>query len=162
MADRPFYPLQEMALSLGLRINPKGEPLRTTVDKVRKRLLYAVEHDELHLIGPPPLGLFHVQQVMAWARRKWPEAFSEVQVHHEAEGQSHLGLKDSLTADVIPGELERCQDVLQTAYTTIHTLERELAVAHKELARLRPLAERYEQNREKNRRSAKRPRKEPH
>lgn len=159
MAERPFYPLQEMALLIALRINPKGEPVRATVDKVRKRLLYAVETDDLHVIEP--VKLFHVPQVMAWARRKWPEFFREVQIHHEANGQSHLRLKDTITADWIPAEIEQCQDVLQTAYTTIHTLERELAAAHKELARLRPLAERYEANREKNRRSAKRPRKEP-
>ena len=153
-----FYPIREMSRLIALRVNPSGEEMRTTVDKVRKRLVYAVDHDELHLIGPAGLQLYFVPEVLAWARRKWPEAFADLSVKSDAVAQSHMKLADELHDNYIPADPEKRGELLQEAYRTIDRLERDLTEARRELERLRPLAEKYEQNREKNRSSAKRPR----
>lgn len=143
---------------IAYRVQPHGEELRTTVDKVRKRLMYAVDHHELHLAGPPGLQLFFVPQVLAWARSKWPEAFADIPIAHEAAANSSFTMGDASQACLIPGDPAKCQEALMDAHRTIHRLERELAALQKEADRLRPLAERYEQNRQKNRDSAKLPR----
>ena len=155
----PFYRLPEIAMLIALRVKPQGEEMRATIDKVRKRLVYAVDQDDLHPIGPPGLQLFLSGEVFAWARRKWPEAFPDVRVRQETHAQSHLAVAVMANTDLIPGDLDRCQATLRETYRTIDRLERELADVLKEAEQLRPLAERYKQNSEKNRNSAKRPRK---
>ncbi|MFC5568844.1 hypothetical protein ACFPN1_02035 [Lysobacter yangpyeongensis] len=157
-AHKAFYDLREMALLIALRVNPEGEAMRTTVDKVRKRLMYAVKQDELHLMGPPVLQLFFAAQVFAWARKKWPEALGDIPVVQSADVEETIGLGDEAQPDVIPGDLIKCQEALRIAQTEIHRLQRNLEKAEREIDRLQPLAERYEEIRLKNQSSAKRPR----
>ena len=157
--QKPFHTLQEIALLLALRIRPEGEELRTTVDKMRKRLLYAVQTDYLHVVGVGELQLFFAAEVFAWARRKWPEAFGDIQVKHEANVSDGLKIGASVRSWVYPGNLDKCHELLRSTYDEMEQLTEELASAEREIARLRPLAEQYEENREKNRRAAKRPRK---
>ena len=49
--------------------------------------------------------------------------------------------------------------LVRATYDDVEWLEEELALVNREIERLKPLAEKYEEIREKNRRSAKRPRK---
>lgn len=157
--QKPFHRLQEIALLLALRIQPEGEELRTTVDKMRKRLLYAVDNDYLHVMEIGELQLFFAAEVFAWARRKWPEAFEDIQIKHEAKASDGLKFGALARAWTLPGNLDKCHESLQSIYGEVELLKEELASAEKEIARLRPLAEQYEENCEKNRRAAKRPRK---
>lgn len=153
-----FYPIREMSRLIALRVKLSGEEMRTTVDKVRKRLVYAVDHGELHLVGPPALQLYFVPQVLAWARKKWPEAFADIRVKSEAVAQSHLEMRGELHDNYIPADPEKRGELLREAYQTIDRLERDLTDAKRELERLRPLAENYEQICKKNQHSAKGPR----
>lgn len=146
---------------IALRVKPRGEELRATIDKTRKRLVYAVERKELTVAGSPPSQLYFVPEVLAWAKLKWPVAFADIRVKSEVNGKSSLHLEDALHVNYYPADLEQCTNLLREAYQTVERLEGELAKVHEELGRLRPLAEKYEQNREKNRKSAKLPRKDP-
>jgi hypothetical protein len=159
-ASKPFYPLHEIATLIAMRVQPPGEELRTTLDKVRKRLIYALRKDELQLMTSGPLELFFGAQVFAWARKKWPEAFGDIPVTQDAKGESHLKIGITARTFLYPGSLEDCHKLLRSTYDEVDLLEQELRLAELEVTRLKPLAERYEQNREKNRRSAKKPRKD--
>lgn len=156
-----FYRLAEMASLIALRVNPHGESMRNTVDKVRKRIVYAADQGELHYVGPKALGLFFVPEVLVWAREKWPGALSDLPVSQEANAQVGMKLDATLSTYHIPGDLARCQEALQDALLTNRELERRLSTTEAEIERLGPLAEKYEQNREKNRQSARKPRKDP-
>lgn len=157
---KPFYPLQEIATLLAIRIGRPDQKMRTSVDKVRKRLLYAVEKGDLHVMAVTnELQLFYAAQVFAWARRKWPDAFGDVSIMQAADASDTLRLSDAAKTWVYPGDLDACHTLLRSAYDDIELLKEELSSAERELARLRPLAERYEENRDKNRHSAKMPRK---
>jgi hypothetical protein len=159
-AGKPFYALHEIATLISIRVQPPGEELRTTLDKVRKRLIYALRKDELQLMTIGPLELFFGAQVFAWARKKWPEAFGDIPITHDAKAESSLKIGVTARTFVYPGKLEDCHKLLRSTYDEVDLLEHELRLAELEIARLKPLAERYEQNREKNRRSAKKPRKD--
>lgn len=159
MGQKPFQTLTEISTLLALSIRPDGESQRITTDKVRKRLRYAVENGSLHFIGNGELQLFFAAEVFAWARQRWPEAFGDIRVRHEANTSDAMKIRDSASARVLPGNLENCHELLRNTYSEIDLLKEELVWAEKEIARLRPLAERYEENRQKNRRAAKRPRK---
>lgn len=156
--QKPFYTLTEISALLAFRVQPDGESLRKTRDKVRKRLRYAVENDYLHVMGVGDLQLFFAAEVFAWARRTWPDAFGDIRVRHEADLSDAVGLCDSPKARVLPGELNECHELLLNTYAEADSLKDELARAERELARLRPLAERYEEIRARNRSSAKKSR----
>ena len=165
MADTPsagkqFYALHEIATLIAIRVQPPGEEMRTTLDKVRKRLIYALRKDELQLMKAGPLELFFAAQVFAWTRKKWPEAFGDIPITHEANAASILKIGMTARTYLYPSKLNDCHKLLRSTYDEVELLEEELRLAEREVARLKPLAERYEQNREKNRRSAKKPRKE--
>lgn len=157
---KPMYPLTEIAQLLALKVQPEGETMRTTVDKVRKRLIYAAKSGKLHVIGPPAFPLFIAPQVFAWARKNWPEAFGDVSVAHDVQAQSHIRIGAVVRDHLFPGDLNECHRLLREMYDEVESLQGELATAEREIARLEPLAERYEQNRAKNQASAKRPRKD--
>ena len=74
-----FCPLAEMALLIALRIQPTGEPLRITIDKVRKRLVYATEKGDLQTAHA---GLYYVPQAIAWSLKKWPGKFDGLPAEH--------------------------------------------------------------------------------
>lgn len=151
-----FHPLAEMALLIALRIQPVGEPLRTTVDKVRKRLVYATENGDLQTAAG---GLYFVPQTIAWAQRKWRGKFDGLPAEHSATITATAVFRDEAWGFVIPGDLPRCQDALRDAQRENQQLQAELKAARAEIERLEPIAQKYEQIREKNSRSAKLPRK---
>jgi len=151
-----FYPLAEMALRIALRIQPTGEPLRTTIDKVRKRLVYATEKGDLQTAHA---GLYYVPQAIAWSLKKWPGKFDGLPAEHNATATATAMFRDEAQLFVMPGDLPRCQDALRDAQRENGQLRAELKAAHTEIAQLKPIAQKYEQIREKNTRSAKLPRK---
>ncbi len=150
-----FLPLGKMAKVIAIRIRPAGEPMRITVDKVRKRLTYAVKNVDLQTVD----GLYPVPGTIAWARKKWPDKLNDLHADHSSAAQSTGVLRDEAWSFVIPGDLPRCQEALQECLRQVRQLQEELKTAHTEIERLKPVAEKYEKNRETNRRSAKQPRK---
>jgi hypothetical protein len=77
----------------------------------------------------------------------------------EVEVKEAIGLGDQLVSFTYPGDLDRSHEQLKMAYKQINALaDRALKAAYAEIDRLEPLAEKYEQIREKNRKSAKLPR----
>jgi hypothetical protein len=161
LGHKPFYPLHEMAILLALRVGREGESMRTTIDKVRKRLLYAVGKGDLQTMGlANEYQLFYAAQTFAWARKKWPESFDDIPIKQDAVASDSLGVTDKVKTWVYPGTVDACHELLREAYDEIEILQAELASAELENARLQPLAERYIENREKNRRSARKPRKD--
>ncbi len=151
-----FYPLAEMAMLIALRTRPAGEPLRTTIDKVRKRLVYATKNGDLQTAHA---GLYFVPQTIAWSQKKWPGKFDGLPAEHTSTATATAVFHDEAWGFVIPGDLPRCQEALRDAQRENQQLQAELKAARAEIDRLKPIAEKYEQIREKNARSAKLPRK---
>lgn len=151
-----FYPLAEMAMLIALRTRPVGEPLRTTIDKVRKRLVYATTNGDLQTVHA---GLHFVPQAIAWSQKKWPGKFDGLHAEHSATATAVVVVRDEIRGWVIPGDLPGCQEALRDAQRENEQFRTELKAAHAEIERLRPIVEKYELIREKNARSAKLPRK---
>jgi len=151
-----FYPLAEMAMLIALRIRPVGEPIRTTIDKVRKRLIYATKNGDLHTAHA---DLYFVPQAIAWSQKKWPGKFDGLAAEHSVTATNTLVIRDECRGFVIPGDLPGCQEALRDAQRENQQLQAELKTAQAEIDRLEPIAEKYERIREKNARSAKLPRK---
>ncbi len=122
---------------IALRIQPAGEPLRTTIDKVRKRLVYATETGDLQTAHA---SLYFVPQVIAWSRKKWPGKFNDLSAEHSATATVTARFRDEIRAWVIPGDLPGCQQALRDAQRENEQLESELKAAHAEIERLRPIA----------------------
>ncbi len=139
--------IQELVDLLAPRVRKAGDTLRQAKDKVRKRLLYAQKSGELERLGTPakqPNGRCKVNDLLAYYSRDLSET---------------LTVSDSAIADIIPGDLPRCQQALRDSQNKVRLLEAQLAESLAEIRRLKPLADRYEANRAKNRESAKKPRK---
>lgn len=151
-----FLPLAKIALLIAVRIRPAGEPMRATIDKVRKRLIYATDHGDLQTVHA---GLYFVPQAIAWSQKKWPAKFDDLPAEHSATATATAVFRDEVRAFVIPGDLPGCQKALENAQRENHQLRTELKAAQAEIDRLDPIAEKYEQIRKKNTRSAKLPRK---
>lgn len=156
-AQEALVSLSEIIQTLAARVQPYGEPMRLTVDKVRKRVLYAIRIGDLH-VAPGTDHLFS-PQVMQWSKLKWPAAMTDVRAVKAGQCQEVLGALDELVGDVVPATLEGRKQALIEAFDLNFRLARELRLANEEIARLAPLAERYENIRRKNRLAAGRPRK---
>ena len=142
-APEPSYSLGELAKLIAAQIQPRGEPLRTTVDKVQKRLKYAIHSGELQVLDSGS-QLLSTAQVLPWARKKWPEFFKGVPVRHEIDVQSGFRASASSDEDLLPGDLQQRREALMKAFQTISQLRQDLAKATEEAERLRPKAEKYE------------------
>lgn len=158
-AQAEHLPIAHMAMLVATRVQLPGESIRATVDKVRKRLAYAVAHGELHTTGASP-ELFYAPEVLAWGRNKWPGKLLDLLARQTETLSDRLVPREKWGGDVISGDLTSCQVALRHALKQIDVLRDHLQKANAEADRLRPLAEKYEASCEKNRRSAKLPRTE--
>ena len=151
-----LYPLAEMAMLIALRIQAAGEPVRTTVDKVRKRLVYATRNGDLQTAHA---GLYFVPQAIAWSRKKWPGKFEDLPAAFSDTATAAAAIGDEVFTLVVPGDLPRCQEAVADAQRENQRLRTELKAAHAEIERLGSIAEKYAHICEKNAESAKLPRK---
>lgn len=152
------YTLAQVAHILAPAVLRPGEDIRAAIDKVRKRVVYATEKGELQTWGVPRMQFYSLPILIAWARKKWPGKLNRFPARQEVEVKEAIGLGDQLTSFSYPGDLDRSHDLLKKAYGQIKELTASLKAAYAEIDRLEPLAEKYEQIREKNRKSAKLPR----
>jgi hypothetical protein len=150
-------PIAHMAMLIAPRVQLPGESIRATVDKVRKRLAYAVASGELQTTGADP-AFFYAPAVVAWGRSKWPGKLLDLPAHQTAKLSDGLVLGEKRIGHAIPGDLTSCQVALGQALKQIDALCAHLQDLSAEIERLRPLANKYEQTCEKNRQSAKLPR----
>jgi len=150
--------LSQVAHILAPAVLRPGEDIRAAIDKVRKRVAYATEKGELQTWGVPGAQFYCLPLVIAWARKKWPGKLNRFPARQEVEVKEAIGLGDRLISFSYPGDLDRSHEQLKKAYKQINDLTAALKAAYAEIDRLEPLAERYEQIREKNRKSAKLPR----
>ena len=152
-----FYPLAQMALLIALRIQAgDGEPLRTTIDKVRKRLVYATK---IGVLETTRAGLYYLPKTAIWAQEKWPGKFGDLYAERSGSGSVTLPFGGKGWGFSIPGDLPRCQEALRNAERDNYNLRESLKTAQEEMERLKPLAERYEEICRKNTQSAELPRK---
>ena len=149
-----LYSLAELASFIASRIQPYGEPLRTTIDKARKRVEYGREQGNL---SPPSDGRYDLLQVMPWIRGKWPGKFNDVQAHHSTNSESVGEVSDSASSLFVPGDLPRCQAELRKAFDDIDQLGMALQSANAEVQHLKPSAAKYENTRAKHLLAAQRP-----
>jgi hypothetical protein len=154
----PFCSLAKMAKLIAVRIRPPGEPLRTTTDKVRKRLSYATKKGELRTLGTGP-GLYYLPHAIAWSQEKWPGKLNDLRTEPPDPAASKEFLQEDPWKFLVPSDLRRCQEVLGEALLENYLLRTKLTRARAEIHRLTPIMKKYEQICEKNARSAKLPRK---
>lgn len=152
------HTLTQVANVLAPAVRQPGEELRAAIDKVRKRVEYAVEMGDLQAQGALGMRFYCLPLVIAWAREKWPGNFLGLPAEHEKTAKSAFGIGDQLGSNTYPGDLDRSHDALKLAYGQIKELAKALKAAYAEIDRLEPLAAKYENIREKNRQSAQRPR----
>jgi len=142
--------------------DPNDDP-RHARDKLRKRILHALGNGDLRVSDmlfdsgdgplPPP-------QFIAWARQKWPEQLQRFAALQTGVAKEGFRVRDTSYGDVLPGDIEKCQDYLQTAYSGLRALGKDLHAALSEIERLKIIEAKYEAIREKNRQNARQPRKE--
>ena len=140
------------------RLKPPAHERRATRDKVRKRVRGGLGDGKLPRID---LATTDVQRndLIYWARSKWPEAFKGLPIRMDADAASHAGA-DGVVADGfrLPASILECHAELRSLWSQVEILKLINGRHALEIARLKPLAERYEHNRAKNRKAARKPR----
>lgn len=138
-----------------------SDSVRQTRDKVRQRLLYAVNRSNpqaLAAIGADDNYTVDIEQATAWARTKWPTISMGTAHHIPPAVPEAIGIQDGVFDWTIPGDISRCQASLETSHRVIRAMRDELKRLRAENARLVPLAKRYAEICEANRKSARKPR----
>lgn len=147
---------QAVDLLLG-QIGPPSSEVREVKDKVRKRIVYALVKGHLRHANAGREGLDR-NELLVWARRKWPGKIKEPVVQFVANSET-LNLSGCAGAETYPSTIDACHELLRAARKMIRDLDLRDMVLMGEVARLRPLAEKYADICEANRQSAIRPRK---
>jgi hypothetical protein len=142
--------------------DPNDDP-RQARDKIRKRLLYAIEKGELlpgALMIVSDEGALPAPEFITWARTKWPSEFNAFPALIAGITQSSFNVGDKVLPYVYPGDIPRCHDALRDAYRINRELSTQVGAALVEIDRLQPIEAKYVALCEKNRQNAMRPRKE--
>lgn len=148
---------EAVALLAQARGTPSWE-LRQEKERLSQRLRYALRKGTITEVRTGNRR-FKLGDITLWAQRKGlnPVGLPAAPVTL-AGANTTITHDSSVGAIVSPGSLAECCQELAKAASTISRLEAELAAANRELARLRPIAEHDAQRREKNRKSARKPR----
>lgn len=123
------------------RIRRPSESIRQARNRVSHHLAYAIEKG---LLEPKSDG-FIVGDLSLWMRRKWPDLFLDIPSSPiRTTLSSTLAVSSSLSARLIPGDLDGCRAALKEAYDQIDQLNLELRTIQAELESLRPLAAKWQ------------------
>jgi len=150
--------LVQVANILAPAVRNPEEELRAAIDKVRKRVEYAVKKGDLDAQVIAGKRLYCMPLVLAWASRKWPANFPRVTTRQEGTASGALGFTGGGSGFTYPGDLKESHAALRAAHIRIYELSEALKSGQLEIDRLKPLAEKYEEICKKNRKSAKRSR----
>lgn len=143
-------------------VRSPDDSLRQARDKVRQRVVYAVEKNDpqvLAAIGVDNNFTLNIEQAAIWARTKWPSIDLGPAHHILPPVREVIGVHDAMYDWMIPGDIARCQASLEAAHKIMRAMRDELKRLRVENAHLAPLAHRYEEICEANRKSARIPRK---
>jgi len=129
---------------------------RATRDKVRKRIRYGLGDGTLPRLDVETLDVDH-DAFVYWAREKWRGKFDiPISIPGDLGDTAVVGGEvDELH---LPSSLSECHHLLRELTRQNRMLSTLLNRQAAVVANLRPLAEQYQRNREKNRISAKKPR----
>ncbi len=152
------HTLSQVADILAQKVRQPGEELRAAIDKVRKRVEYAVKKGGLDAQVVAGKRLYCMPLVLAWASRKWPANFPTVALRQEGTARGAFGFTGAGSGSTYPGDLKESHAALRAADIRIYELSEALKSVKLEIDRLRPLAEKYQEICKKNRKSAKRSR----
>lgn len=138
------------------RLDVPPHERRATRDKVRKRVRGGLGDGKL-----PRLDLATTDvgsdQLIYWARTKWPGKFN-IPVSVPANAADTMSIAGSADAMTLPSTIEQCHASIRKLFADNRMLamiaQRQASI----ISELRPLADQYERNREKNREAAKKPR----
>lgn len=137
-------------------LEPRGSELREVKDRVRKRIVYALVKGHLRHANIGKEGLDR-NELLVWAKRKWPGKIKEPVVVF-ADIEEKVNFSAEADADTYPSTVDACHELLRAARQIILNLDIRNMMLVGEVARLRPLAEKYEAICEANRQSASKPR----
>lgn len=129
---------------------------REAKNRVSKRISYAVKQGKL---VESPRGFFVFGQLAAWVRITWPGSFDDWPQNTHAGLMSSAACIDLYDMVVQPGTIKRCHDLIFEMHEEIKILEQSLKDAQLEIERMRPLAEQWIKNCNKNKENAGKPRK---
>lgn len=129
---------------------------RSTRDKVRKRVRSGLGDGKLPRLDLETTDVDR-DQLIYWARTKWPGKFN-IPITVPGHLRDTAALAGQAEVLALPASIEECHALIRGLDSRnrllVMMLNRQAAI----ISDLRPLAEQYERNREKNRESAKRPR----
>jgi hypothetical protein len=141
------------------RVRESRDSLRQAKDKVGQRLRYAIRQRVVKASQPGGRS-YELGTIVAWARHKWPGKVNDLPMV-AITATAHIRLEDATASArgyTVHRDIELCVKALNEALDRNAKLEAELTAAKQEIEKLRPLANRYLKNRQKNRESARRPR----
>lgn len=135
--------------------NP-SETEREARNRISHLISYAVKRGKL---AKSSHGFFVFGDLATWARNKWPGKFDDWPCTPFVK-PTNIAIGTSIGSPVIlPGSLKRSHDMILDMHEKLARLEKSLQAAQLEIERLRPDAEKWCKNREKNRENASNPRK---
>ena len=138
------------------RLDVPDHERRATRDKVRKRVRFGLGDGKLPRLDLETTDVGR-DQLIYWARNKWPGKF-DIPITipaHISETASFGGDADAM---IFPSSIEECHNIIRRQESENRLLAMMVHRQASIIADLRPLAEQYERNREKNRGAAKKPR----
>ena len=129
---------------------------RATRDKVRKRIRYGLGDGSLPRLDVQTLDMDR-DALIYWARTKWPGKFN-IPITIPGALSDEVKLTATTQEQVLPSDIAACHTLLQHSRFVLQALEAKCRAQEQVIAELRPLAEQYRRNQEKNRQSARKPR----
>lgn len=138
------------------RLSVPAPEQRATRDKVRKRIRYGLGDGSLPRLDVQTLDMDR-DAFIYWARKKWRGKF-DIPISIPGDLSDTVALVGELDGLHLPSSLAECHHLLRDLTSRNRLLAMMLNRQAEVIADLRPLAEQYLRNREKNRTSAKKPR----
>lgn len=138
------------------RLETPAPEQRATRDKVRKRITYALGIGRIPRLDVVSMDIDR-DQLIYWARTKWPGRFNTA-ITVPGELADSVNVNPKLDATHLPNDLQACHAMLMEAERETELLRSMIRSQAARIAHLKPLAEQYERNRERNRTSARKPR----
>lgn len=154
MERMTFDQMVEFAME---RLNPARPERRATRDKVRKRIRGGLGDGKLPRLDLATMDVGR-DHFVYWARGKWPDAFRGIKVKVEADAEASANLAGEFEPLTLPATMAECQALIRKMHSDLAIQRLTIAQQKRTIDRLKPLAEQYERNVDKNRHSARQPR----
>lgn len=150
-----FEEMVEFAME---RLDPAQPERRATRDKVRKRIRGGLGDGKLPRLDLQTMDVDR-HAFIYWARTKWPGKFN-IPISVPGALSDTARLAASADGALLPTDIATCHALLRQQRWLLQMLDARSRAQDQIIADLRPDAERYRQIREKNRKSARKPRRE--